>query len=399
MDDPNITMEEYFRIEEEKARRRGKVYNWETTTYGKIWYNKDVHNLKSVETEFPVIVFNDALTSEVELSCEPMVSPLNNNQIDFRISFDESDDEDYTVIYNKNSFSYKIISVNDLKTDSENDNYKVNMPSFPSFEPTVSYFDDFDYFKDFENEFPAIAYNDALTSKLDFSEPTVSPQHIDKFDETSLSECDGEEQNVIYFNDLFPFNVIYPDYLKLDKDNDDDDKIDIKQFSKDNVINTDVGAYVQVSNKLLETSHDTISKILTAKFFIKEEPSEDDVGELAHTKLTVELADTSVKHPKGIAENVLVRIGKFVYLVDFVILDMPVDVKVPLILRRPFLSTAHAKIDLFKRNITLRVGDVKIVFKSVKPASSLIKMVYMLSLRERMELDLEAANGRDFDIE
>ncbi|GJZ41221.1 hypothetical protein Tco_0588107 [Tanacetum coccineum] len=112
------------------------------------------------------------------------------------------------------------------------------------------------------------------------------------------------------------------------------------------------------------------------------------LGELAHTKLTVELADRTVKHPKGIAENVLVGIGKFVFPIDFIILDIPEDVKVPLILGRPFLSTAHAKIDVFKRKITLRVGDEKIIFKSVKPASSLIKRVYILSLRERMELDL-----------
>ncbi|GJT92240.1 putative reverse transcriptase domain-containing protein [Tanacetum coccineum] len=114
------------------------------------------------------------------------------------------------------------------------------------------------------------------------------------------------------------------------------------------------------------------------------------LGELAHTKLTVELADRTVKYPKGIAENVLVRIGKFTFPVDFIILDMPEDIKVPLILGRPFLSTARAKIDVYKRKITLRVGEEKIIFKSVKPASSLIKRVYMLSLRERMELDLEA---------
>ncbi|GKD01730.1 putative reverse transcriptase domain-containing protein [Tanacetum coccineum] len=101
-------------------------------------------------------------------------------------------------------------------------------------------------------------------------------------------------------------------------------------------------------------------------------------------------ADKTVKYPKGIAENVLVGIGKFVFPIDFIILDMPEDVKMPLILRRPFLSTAHAKIDVFKRKITLRVGDEKIIFKSVKPASSLIKRVYMLGLRERMEIDLEA---------
>nr|GEY28295.1 hypothetical protein [Tanacetum cinerariifolium] len=69
---------------------------------------------------------------------------------------------------------------------------------------------------------------------------------------------------------------------------------------------------------------------------------------------------------------------------------MPEDVKVPLIITRPFLSTAHAKIVVLKRKITLRVGDEKIIFKGMKPASSLIKRVYMLGLRECMELDLAA---------
>ncbi|GJU56050.1 gag-pol polyprotein [Tanacetum coccineum] len=114
------------------------------------------------------------------------------------------------------------------------------------------------------------------------------------------------------------------------------------------------------------------------------------LGELAHTKLTVELADRTMKYPKGIAKNVLVRIGKFTFPVDFIVLDMPKDIKVPLILGRPFLSTSRAKIDVYKRKITLRVREEKIIFKSVKSASSLIKRVYMLSLRERMELDLEA---------
>ncbi|GJY65156.1 hypothetical protein Tco_0466616 [Tanacetum coccineum] len=167
MDHPNITMKEYTRLEEEKARRRGKVYNWETATYGKIWDNEDVHDLRSVETEFPAIVFNETLTSEAALSCEPMVSSLNNDEINFRISFDESDDEDYTVIFDKNLFSYKIIYVNNLKTGSKNDNDKVNMPSLPSPEPTVNCFDDLDFFNDLENEFLAIVYNDAQMSKLD----------------------------------------------------------------------------------------------------------------------------------------------------------------------------------------------------------------------------------------
>ncbi|GKB04653.1 hypothetical protein Tco_0832848 [Tanacetum coccineum] len=200
MEDPNITMEEFIRIEEKKTRRRGKVYNWETATYGKIWYGEDVNDLRSVETEFPTVVFEDELSSEKTLSCEQTVSSLNNNEIDFRISFDESNDEDYTVIFEKNSFSYKIIYVNNLKTDSENDNEKVNTPSFSSPKPTISYFDDLDFLKDFENEFLAIIYNDALTSKLDSStKPVEIHHHIDEFDlktETSLSKCDEEEQNV-----------------------------------------------------------------------------------------------------------------------------------------------------------------------------------------------------------
>nr|GEV22750.1 putative reverse transcriptase domain-containing protein [Tanacetum cinerariifolium] len=121
--------------------------------------------------------------------------------------------------------------------DSENDNEKVNMPSFLSPEPTVSCFDNLDFFKDFKNEFPAIVYNDALTSKSDFlTEPTLSPQGIDEFDlkdETSVFEHDEEEQNVLYFNDLFPFNIVYPDDLKSDKDN-NDNEIDIIQSPRGN---------------------------------------------------------------------------------------------------------------------------------------------------------------------
>ncbi|GKF04236.1 hypothetical protein Tco_0034904, partial [Tanacetum coccineum] len=216
-------MEEYIRLEEEKAQKCGKVYNWETTTYGKIWYDEDVHDLRSIETEFQAIVFNDSMIFEETPSCEPTVSPLNDNKIDFRISFDESDDEDYTVIYDKNSFSYEIISVNDLKSDSENDNDKVNMPLLPSPKPTVNL----------------------------LTEPILNPQHIDEFDlkdETSLSEFDNEEQNVLNFNDL-PFNVIYPDELKTDTNN-DNDKVDIEHSSGDlsvkllpDVINSDAGAY------------------------------------------------------------------------------------------------------------------------------------------------------------
>ncbi|GJU00545.1 hypothetical protein Tco_1110883 [Tanacetum coccineum] len=275
MDNPNITIEEYIRLQEEKALSRGETFNWKTATYGKMEYCEDEDDcFTNFETKFPAIVLDNTLTSDATISCGPTVSPLNDNEIDFRISFDESDDEDYTVVYDENSFSYKIISVNNLKTDSKNDNDKVNMPSFPSPEPEVSYFNDLDFFKDFENEFPAIVYNDALTSKLDLlTEPTISPRHIDEFDlkdETSLSECDEEEQNVLYFNDLFPFNVIYPDDFKSHTDN--NNKIDIERPSGDTSVTPIpdvINVNAQGSNKLSETSHDTSNKFFKTETFIK----------------------------------------------------------------------------------------------------------------------------------
>ncbi|GJV61486.1 hypothetical protein Tco_1467586 [Tanacetum coccineum] len=71
--------------------------------------------------------------------------------------------------------------------------------------------------------------------------------------------------------------------------------------------------------------------------------------------------------------------------IDFVILDIPDDDDVLLILRRPFLSTAHAKIVVFKRKLTLRVREKKFVFKSIKPATRIIRGVYMV--KERTNLD------------
>ncbi|GJT86101.1 hypothetical protein Tco_1067818 [Tanacetum coccineum] len=115
------------------------------------------------------------------------------------------------------------------------------------------------------------------------------------------------------------------------------------------------------------------------------------LGELAHTRLTVELADRIMKYPKGIARNVLVGIGKFTFPIDFIISDYDLKIsKSPHFSEDQILSYRPCKIDVYKRKITLRVGEENIIFKSVKPASSLIRRVYMLSLRERMELDLEA---------
>ncbi|XP_022030957.1 uncharacterized protein LOC110931893 [Helianthus annuus] len=88
-----------------------------------------------------------------------------------------------------------------------------------------------------------------------------------------------------------------------------------------------------------------------------------DLGELAPTRMTLSLADRSVKYPRGIVENLLVKVDKFVFPADFVILDMEADERVPIILGRPFLRTAKALIDVYDGKITLRVGEERVTFE------------------------------------
>ncbi|XP_071696955.1 uncharacterized protein [Rutidosis leptorrhynchoides] len=70
-------------------------------------------------------------------------------------------------------------------------------------------------------------------------------------------------------------------------------------------------------------------------------------GELRPTRMAIQLADRSIKYPRGIIENMLVKTGTLVFPVDFVGLDMEVDERIPLILGRPFLNTARCLIDEF----------------------------------------------------
>ncbi|XP_039128945.1 uncharacterized protein LOC120265098 [Dioscorea cayenensis subsp. rotundata] len=79
------------------------------------------------------------------------------------------------------------------------------------------------------------------------------------------------------------------------------------------------------------------------------------------TRMTIQLADRSIKKPRGVVEDVLVRVDKLIIPVDFVILDVDDDVEVPLILGRPFLNTAGALIDVKGGRMTLRVGDEEVI--------------------------------------
>ncbi|GJX80291.1 reverse transcriptase domain-containing protein [Tanacetum coccineum] len=85
--------------------------------------------------------------------------------------------------------------------------------------------------------------------------------------------------------------------------------------------------------------------------------------ELTSTHMTLELANQSTAILEGVAEDVFVKVGKFYFLADFVIVDYDVDPRVPLILGRPFLRTARALIDVHGEELTLRVNDEAITFK------------------------------------
>nr|GEX09490.1 reverse transcriptase domain-containing protein [Tanacetum cinerariifolium] len=78
--------------------------------------------------------------------------------------------------------------------------------------------------------------------------------------------------------------------------------------------------------------------------------------------MCVRLANRSFQYPAGIAENKLVKAGKFTFPVDFVILEMEEDSKVPLILRRPFLHTADAVIRVKQKQHNLGVGTERMIF-------------------------------------
>ncbi|GKD75677.1 reverse transcriptase domain-containing protein, partial [Tanacetum coccineum] len=89
--------------------------------------------------------------------------------------------------------------------------------------------------------------------------------------------------------------------------------------------------------------------------------------ELTSTRMTLKLADRSVALPKGVAEDAFVKVGKFYFLADFVVVDYDVDPRVPLILESTFLRTKRALINVYGKELTLLVDDEAITLSSGNP--------------------------------
>ncbi|XP_075083450.1 uncharacterized protein LOC142167190 [Nicotiana tabacum] len=105
---------------------------------------------------------------------------------------------------------------------------------------------------------------------------------------------------------------------------------------------------------------------------------ESEIGEIRSVPISLQLADQTTLIPEGIVEDVLVRVDKFVFLVDFIVVNMEENKEIPLILGRPFLATGRAIIDIHERRLMLRVGGETVTFemnvetgvKKEKPAAS-----------------------------
>ena len=86
------------------------------------------------------------------------------------------------------------------------------------------------------------------------------------------------------------------------------------------------------------------------------------LGELTLTTMTLQMADRSMAQLKGILEDVLIKVGKFIFPLDFVVIDIEEDKQVPLLLGRPFLAIGAPLIDVKKGELTLRMGDEEVHF-------------------------------------
>ncbi|GJY20137.1 reverse transcriptase domain-containing protein [Tanacetum coccineum] len=107
------------------------------------------------------------------------------------------------------------------------------------------------------------------------------------------------------------------------------------------------------------------------------------VGPLKPNRITLELANHYVKFLMGIAEDVIIKVEKFNFLADFIIVDFEADPRVPIILGRPFLRTARALVDLYEEKLTLRFGNEEVVFytdKSSRNNSSDFQSVHCINI-------------------
>ena len=119
------------------------------------------------------------------------------------------------------------------------------------------------------------------------------------------------------------------------------------------------------------------------------------LGELTPTTMTLQMADRTMAQPEGVLEDVLFKVGKFIFPMDFAVMDMEEDTQVPLLLGRPFLATGAALIHVKKGELTLRVGNEAVHFnmnQSLKQSDS----ENQNSMNEN-EMNIQFIEAHDFE--
>nr|GFA56401.1 reverse transcriptase domain-containing protein [Tanacetum cinerariifolium] len=117
---------------------------------------------------------------------------------------------------------------------------------------------------------------------------------------------------------------------------------------------------------------------------------------LNDTKMVLELADRIISKPTGVAENVYVKVGKFYFPADFIVLDFVADLRVPLILGRPFLSTAHAIINVFEREIIIRQNQQSLMIQCSDIPSLKKEQINKIEFINVGGIDFESEEIEDF---
>ncbi|GKD32872.1 hypothetical protein Tco_1248381 [Tanacetum coccineum] len=120
-------------------------------------------------------------------------------------------------------------------------------------------------------------------------------------------------------------------------------------------------------------------------------------GKLEPINMVIKMADNTKCTPKGIVENLLIKINKFIFLVDFLILDMVEDFKMPTILGRPLLATVHAKVDIFRKPIFLEVGNEKVIFK-MRSSFTTIIFEFVRAIRNKISIEDDNLINIDYDL-
>nr|GEX62760.1 reverse transcriptase domain-containing protein [Tanacetum cinerariifolium] len=132
------------------------------------------------------------------------------------------------------------------------------------------------------------------------------------------------------------------------------------EVTKDTVPLTNNGITKDVQPPVVQVE----TQVLNSKPVVEpvEAPNKLSLLELSPTYMTLELADRSISLSVGVAEDVFVKVGKFHFLADFIVVDFDADLRVSLILGRSFLKTGHALIDVYEGELTLRVGNKAVTF-------------------------------------